>query len=85
MGAVRRACGGARSVERGGGHGANRGKPGGGHGADDGAGIPAGVGAMTRGMALALMMLFAELAAGIGYVWTAQDRSIDAAYAARRR
>lgn len=40
---------------------------------------------MTRGTALALLMLAAELAAGIGYVWTAQDRSIDAAYAARRR
>lgn len=38
---------------------------------------------MTQGMALALLMLAAELAAGIGYVWTAQDRSIDAAHAAR--
>ena len=37
---------------------------------------------MTRGMALALMMITAELAAGIGCVWTAQGRSIDAAYAA---
>ncbi len=40
---------------------------------------------MTKGMALAVLMLAAELAAGIGYVWTAQDRSIDAAYAARGR
>lgn len=40
---------------------------------------------MTRGTALALIVLAAELAAGIGYVWTAQNRSIDAAYAARRR
>lgn len=40
---------------------------------------------MTRGMALAVLVLAAELAAGIGYVWTAQDRSIDAAYAARRQ
>lgn len=40
---------------------------------------------MTRGTALALLMLFAEFAAGIGYVWTAQNRSIDAAYAARRK
>lgn len=40
---------------------------------------------MTRGMALALIMLAAEFAAGIGYVWTAQNRSIDAAYAARRK
>lgn len=40
---------------------------------------------MTRGMALAILMLMAELAAGIGYIWTAQNRSIDAAYAARRR
>lgn len=40
---------------------------------------------MTRGMALALLMLAAEFAAGIGYVWAAQDRSIDAAYAARRK
>ena len=40
---------------------------------------------MTRGMALALMMLAAELAAGIGYVWESQDRSINAAHAARRR
>lgn len=40
---------------------------------------------MTRGMALAILMLMAEFAAGIGYVWTAQDRSIDAAYAARRK
>lgn len=40
---------------------------------------------MTRGMALALLMLAAEFAAGIGYVWTAQNRSIDAAYAARGR
>jgi hypothetical protein len=30
------------------------------------------------------MMLAAELAAGIAYVWTAQDRSIDAAHAALR-
>jgi hypothetical protein len=37
---------------------------------------------MSRGTALALLMLMAELAAGIGYVWTAQDRSIDAAHAA---
>jgi hypothetical protein len=35
---------------------------------------------MSKGMALALMMLAAELAAGIGYVWTAQDRSISAAH-----
>lgn len=40
---------------------------------------------MTRGTALALMMLFAEFAVGIGYVWSAQDRSINAAYAARRK
>jgi len=40
---------------------------------------------MTRGMALALVMLAAELAAGIGYVWASQDRSINAAYAARRK
>ena len=40
---------------------------------------------MTRGMALALLMLAAELAAGIGYVCSAQDRSIDTAYAARRK
>jgi len=40
---------------------------------------------VTKGMALAVLMLAAELAAGIGYVWTAQDRSIDAAYAARGR
>ena len=40
---------------------------------------------MTRGMALALIMLTAELAAGVAYVWTAHDRSIDAAYAARGR
>jgi|688.fasta_scaffold111872_7 hypothetical protein len=40
---------------------------------------------MTRGMALALLMLMAEFAAGIGYVCTAQNRSIDAAYAARGR
>ena len=40
---------------------------------------------MTRGTALALLVLAAELAVGIGYVWTAQDRSIDAAYAARGR
>lgn len=40
---------------------------------------------MTRGTALALLMLFAELAVGIGYVWTAQDRSIDAAHNALRR
>ncbi len=40
---------------------------------------------MSRGMALAILVLAAELAAGIGYVWTAQDRSIDAAYAARRK
>lgn len=37
---------------------------------------------MTRGMALAILMLMAELAAGIGYVWTAQDRSINAAHSA---
>lgn len=37
---------------------------------------------MTRGMALALMMLAAELAAGVAYVWTAQDKSIDAAHRA---
>jgi len=36
-------------------------------------------------MALAILMLAAELAAGVTYIWTAQDRSIDAAYAARRR
>ena len=40
---------------------------------------------MTRGMALALMMLAAELAAGIGYVWTAQGHSIDAAHRALRK
>ena len=40
---------------------------------------------MTRGTALALLVIAAELAAGIGYVWTAQNRSIDAAYAARRK
>ena len=38
---------------------------------------------MSRGAALALLVLAAEIAAGIGYVWTAQDRSIDAAHAAR--
>ena len=38
---------------------------------------------MSRGMALAIIMLAAELAAGIGYVWGSQDRSIDAAHAAR--
>jgi len=37
---------------------------------------------MTRGMALALLMLAAEFAAGIGYVWTAQNRSINAAHSA---
>jgi hypothetical protein len=35
---------------------------------------------MTRGMALALLMLAAEIAAGVGYVWAAQDRSINAAH-----
>lgn len=40
---------------------------------------------MTRGMALALIVLTAEFAAGIGYVWSSQDRSIDAAHAARGR
>jgi len=40
---------------------------------------------VTKGMALAVLMLAAELAAGIGYVWAAQNRSIDAAYAARGR
>ena len=40
---------------------------------------------MTRGMALAIIMLAAELAAGVAYVWTAQDRSISAAHAARGR
>lgn len=40
---------------------------------------------MSKGMALAIIMLAAELAAGIGYVWTAQDRSINAAHAARGR
>lgn len=40
---------------------------------------------MTRGMALAIIMLAAELAAGIGYIWTAQDRSINAAHAALRK
>jgi hypothetical protein len=38
---------------------------------------------MTKGMALALMMITAELAAGVAYVWGSQDRSIDAAHAAR--
>lgn len=37
---------------------------------------------MTRGMALALIVLFAELAVGIGYVWSSQDRSINAAHSA---
>jgi hypothetical protein len=36
-------------------------------------------------MALALLMLAAEIAVGVAYVWSAQDRSIDAAYAARGR
>jgi hypothetical protein len=36
-------------------------------------------------MALALFMLAAELAAGIGYVWTAQNKSINAAHAALRK
>ena len=40
---------------------------------------------MTRGMALAILMLTAELAAGVAYVWGSQDRSIDAAHAARGR
>jgi len=33
-------------------------------------------------MALAILMLAAELAAGVTYIWSSQDRSIDAAYAA---
>jgi hypothetical protein len=36
-------------------------------------------------MALAILMLTAELAVGIGHVWTAQDRSINAAHAAMRK
>lgn len=40
---------------------------------------------MTRGTTLALILLAAEIAAGVTYAWAAQDRSIDAAYAARQR